>query len=127
MLVGRGSAADFTIVDLRLSRAHFRIERRGSDWVLTDLKSHNGTEVNGVPVNGTETLQDQDMIIAGDTHFSVSLHDQSWGLNSTSATKSSTTPKPWWRRLRFRSVKEPSSRNESLQDEETIRRSRDDQ
>ena len=94
LIVGRGSSADFTIMDLRLSRAHFQIEQEGDGWLLIDLESHNGTEVNGASVKGTKTLQAQDIIVAGDTRFTVSFDNQSWIANLTCLKKTSIGRKP---------------------------------
>ncbi len=41
--VGRGAAADIPFSDPRVSRLHGELERRGEDWVFTDLGSSNGS------------------------------------------------------------------------------------
>ena len=48
--VGRDSANDLCIRDRAVSRRHFAIEKTDSDFHITDLESHNGTFVNGIPV-----------------------------------------------------------------------------
>lgn len=68
---GRKSAtgfADKQFVDDTLSRHHFRISAYGDTWRLEDLKSENGTKVDGKRVN-TKTLVDGDVISAGHLEF----------------------------------------------------------
>jgi pSer/pThr/pTyr-binding forkhead associated (FHA) protein len=59
MLVGRDSDADVRIEEPLVSRAHARLERRGTEYVLIDLGSTNLTRVNGEPVQ-VRSLQDGD-------------------------------------------------------------------
>src|SRR4051794_39982532 len=49
--LGRGSDNDVVLSDVSVSRYHAEILREGEDgWSVHDLKSTNGVEVNGVPV-----------------------------------------------------------------------------
>ena len=49
--LGRGSDNDVVLSDVSVSRYHAEILREGNDgWSVHDLKSTNGVEVNGVPV-----------------------------------------------------------------------------
>ena len=48
-----------------LSREHLVIERDGSDWVLRDLGSTNGTLINGVSIAEPRVLRSGDRITAG--------------------------------------------------------------
>ncbi len=45
--VGRGSDCEVIIEDTSVSRCHAVIENTGTDFVVTDLESTNGTRVNG--------------------------------------------------------------------------------
>jgi transcriptional regulator with GAF, ATPase, and Fis domain len=47
VVIGRGAQSDIAVLDLRASRAHCRIERHGTQYVLVDLGSQNGTHLNG--------------------------------------------------------------------------------
>jgi len=47
VIVGRSSAADWTIPDQAVSRRHASVERDGDAWVVADLNSRHGTYVNG--------------------------------------------------------------------------------
>jgi len=61
-----GSAADNTVVvaDRRVSRRHALLKLRGKELLLTDLRSTNGTQVNGQTVR-TATIRDGDHILLG--------------------------------------------------------------
>jgi len=69
--VGRGEGLDVSFPeDLKMSTQHFLIEGRPDCGLLTDLKSTNGTFVNGEPV--TEVIVGNgDEILAGQTTFAV--------------------------------------------------------
>lgn len=54
-----------TIDDPMLSRQHIRIDLSGSEPVLEDLHSRNGTQLNGRPLVGRATLTDGDRIRIG--------------------------------------------------------------
>jgi hypothetical protein len=72
LTVGRGADSDWQFEGghQRLSNRHFRIERSGSEHVLTDLNSTNGTLLNEIPhrIKGT-FLRDGDFIHAGGCTF----------------------------------------------------------
>jgi pSer/pThr/pTyr-binding forkhead associated (FHA) protein len=63
--VGRGKEAPIRIDEPLVSRAHARIERRGEDWVVTDLGSTNFTRVNGQRVRSECALADGDELCFG--------------------------------------------------------------
>src|SRR3982074_329784 len=63
---GRAAANDLSYPDdSGLSRQHFIIERSGSDFVLKDLGSKNGTELNSRRAKGPSVLRPGDRIRAG--------------------------------------------------------------
>ena len=68
LVLGRHSDCDLILDDNRASSHHARIYRARTDWMLTDLKSTNGTLVNQQPVS-TVTLRDNDLIEIGDTQI----------------------------------------------------------
>lgn len=45
--IGRSSAADFPLVDLKVGRRHATIEPQGGTWTISDLGSNNGVFVDG--------------------------------------------------------------------------------
>ncbi|MFQ5704109.1 MAG: trypsin-like peptidase domain-containing protein [Gemmatimonadales bacterium] len=51
--------------DLQVSGRHARIVREGNRWILRDLKSLNGTFVNGHRISNDTTLDDTDQIQFG--------------------------------------------------------------
>ncbi len=48
--IGRSHDNSVEIDDLNSSRRHCQIERKGSSYLVSDLKSRNGTLVNGILV-----------------------------------------------------------------------------
>jgi transcriptional regulator with GAF, ATPase, and Fis domain len=47
VVIGRANQADISVLDLRASRLHCKVERHGTQHVLVDLGSQNGTLLNG--------------------------------------------------------------------------------
>lgn len=68
IVLGRGDLADVGVSDVSVSRRHAEIRREGDEWVLLDLGSTNGTEVNGRRVN-RHRLSAGDRITLGETSF----------------------------------------------------------
>ena len=64
LLVGRDEDADIRVDEPLVSRAHARIERRGTSFFVLDLGSTNLTRVNGDPVHERE-LRDGDEVRFG--------------------------------------------------------------
>ncbi|HKF00066.1 MAG TPA: DUF3662 and FHA domain-containing protein [Actinomycetes bacterium] len=64
LVIGRASAAGVTLADPGISRTHARVVREGDDFVVEDLGSTNGTEVNGQLVK-RRRLADGDRIRLG--------------------------------------------------------------
>jgi hypothetical protein len=48
--IGRSERSDIALADPGVSRNHARVVREGDDFIIEDLRSTNGTEVNGQPV-----------------------------------------------------------------------------
>ncbi len=70
---GRSSGSDVQLNDPMISRKHLRIWCSGEDWILEDLGSRHGTEVNGVRMqaNSPSPLVDHDQVSVGPWTFSV--------------------------------------------------------
>jgi Protein of unknown function (DUF3662)/FHA domain len=64
--IGRLPECTVVLSDPNVSRRHAEIRRRGSDVVVADLQSTNGTRVNGVAVR-ERVLEDGDEITVGTT------------------------------------------------------------
>jgi hypothetical protein len=70
VVVGRSRECDVRVDDGNVSRRHFELVREGpSTWVVLDLGSTNGTEVNGRRVQRRITLDDGDRITIGSTEL----------------------------------------------------------
>jgi hypothetical protein len=65
VVIGRGSMCHVTIDDPMLSRRHVRIDLSVSEPAIEDLRSRNGTQLNGRPLHGRATLRDADRIRIG--------------------------------------------------------------
>jgi hypothetical protein len=50
LTIGRAERSDIPLADPGVSRNHARVVREGDDFILEDLRSTNGTEVNGQPI-----------------------------------------------------------------------------
>lgn len=78
--VGRTQWADFAIGhDGHLSGVHFALQSDGAACYVEDLKSSNGTLLNGNPVAGKMALRDGDVIQAGQTAFAVHIESDAPG------------------------------------------------
>ncbi|HET8548519.1 MAG TPA: SpoIIE family protein phosphatase [Bryobacteraceae bacterium] len=64
--LGRALSNDLSFPEEgELSRNHLAFERSGSDWIIRDLGSTNGTSVNGRPLHGHCALRTGDLVEAG--------------------------------------------------------------
>ncbi len=73
--VGRESSNAVAISDPALSRQHCVLACEGTDYLIRDLKSRNGTFVNGVAVRESR-LQHGDQISVGDSVFLLLLREE---------------------------------------------------
>lgn len=67
--IGRLPECSITIEDGNVSREHARISPGSGGYAVADLGSTNGTLVNGVRINGQQSLADGDIISFGSTHL----------------------------------------------------------
>ncbi len=76
-LLGRSSEA-LPITDNTVSRRHAELTPDGSIWYIRDLKSNNGTQVNGVHIKDRIRLEPGDEISVGITTllFGISPHER---------------------------------------------------
>ena len=65
--IGRAPENDIQIKDKFASRKHFKLERKGNKYFIQDLKSKNGTFVDGKQIgsNGAYEVQEGMTIVAG--------------------------------------------------------------
>ena len=66
VLIGRSRQADFVLNDPNASRRHAELRRQGDDYIIVDLDSLNGIEVNGKRVKSAK-LMNGDLITIGTT------------------------------------------------------------
>lgn len=65
IVIGRDEGCAVQITDDRVSRKHVQIRREAAGYLALDMKSANGTKVNGRVVQGDVALTDQDEIEIG--------------------------------------------------------------
>ncbi len=63
--IGRSTSSDVSLNDTFLSSEHARLERRGNEWILEDLRSTNGTFLNGFEVCDATSVNNGDIIRIG--------------------------------------------------------------
>lgn len=72
MIAGRGAGTDIRINDKHVSRRHLRITRKSSSYFIEDLRSTNGTFVDGRMIEPGKSVE-LDLgtpVRMGDTFFS---------------------------------------------------------
>jgi pSer/pThr/pTyr-binding forkhead associated (FHA) protein len=67
--IGRSKESDVRIEDRYASGLHARVFERGGRYFVEDMKSTNGTLLNGATLNGEAELLDGDSVQIGDTVF----------------------------------------------------------
>ena len=67
--IGRSKDADVQIDDRYASGLHARVFSRGGHFYVEDMRSTNGTLLNGATLNGEADLVDGDTVQIGDTEF----------------------------------------------------------
>ncbi len=65
--VGRSRKNDVVIDDPTVSRNHLVLERLAAGWSAHDVRSTNGTLVNGTPIGQGRPLYPDDELLLGDT------------------------------------------------------------
>ncbi len=72
--VGRGSDNELILADVSVSRYHAEILREGEGWWVHDLRSTNGVDVNGVPVEKA-SLRPGDLLGIGSFEIRVEAEE----------------------------------------------------
>jgi adenylate cyclase len=67
--IGRASSASIQLVDRQVSKQHATILQRGSDFLVQDAGSRNGTVVNGERIPGEHVLKVGDEIRLGNSRL----------------------------------------------------------
>jgi len=71
VLIGRAPSSDMVIGDEFASSMHAKLVHVGSDWVLQDLNSTNGTHLDGKKLTTPETIRPGMTIRIGTTTFEL--------------------------------------------------------
>ncbi|HTU62153.1 MAG TPA: FHA domain-containing protein [Polyangiales bacterium] len=97
IVLGRAPSADVRIPSRTVSEAHASVQMRGSDWLLTDLGSRNGTKHNGqrVPPERTKKLHDGDLLELG--NYVLSFHTGVVMTEPMSAERTAELARRLWR------------------------------
>lgn len=73
--IGRIQGNDIILPKGNVSKRHSRIVAKDGKWVLLDLKSTNGTYVNGRRIASAQVVQEADKIFIGDFILQIELGD----------------------------------------------------
>ena len=65
IVLGRDPSCDVVVVGRLISRQHASVARAGQVYTIEDLQSHNGTTLNGQPLDAPRALRDGDRIELG--------------------------------------------------------------
>ena len=71
IVIGRGAECDVVIKDPKASRRHCQLTRAEAGFILEDLKSRNGTSVNGERIQSPVTIKANQAFKVGDTVFYI--------------------------------------------------------
>jgi pSer/pThr/pTyr-binding forkhead associated (FHA) protein len=74
-VIGRRTGSDCSLSLSFVSRRHCQFVRIGDEVLVQDLKSHNGTFVNGKRASRPLPVQDGDELMLGHCSFRVSMSD----------------------------------------------------
>lgn len=82
VIIGRSVGSSVRLDDVEVSRQHARVRHNGTDFVLTDLKSANGTQLNGQTVT-ERRLRNGDSIRLGTTQLTFQSTSDSRAVQPT--------------------------------------------
>lgn len=71
VVIGRGEDCDIYLGEKKISRRHAKLITTKSSLIIEDMKSTNGTFVNGKRLNGKETLANEDSVRIGTSVFKI--------------------------------------------------------
>jgi len=80
-VIGRSQEADIRVFSSRVSREHVMIRRQSTGFWIYDLRSANGTQVNGRDIDQPTLLEHGDVIQIAD----ITLHFHVLGMSDTVA------------------------------------------
>ena len=91
--IGRHATNDIVLPDdMRVSRHHAQVEERDGEWILRDLRSRNGTQLNGRHISESPLREGDRIKIGGSTFDFSSERDPMATITGTHAFGSSSKP-----------------------------------
>src|SRR6187402_435203 len=88
--IGRVQGNDIVLPKGNVSKRHARIVLKDSKFIIVDLKSTNGTYVNGRKITSPLVVKDSDKIYIGD--FIVGVDEAASGAEGDGPSESTTSP-----------------------------------
>ncbi len=76
VLIGRGADAGLRIDEHGVSRVHARVVQVGDKFLLDDMKSSNGTFVNGKRLVGSHEMESGDRVTIGESILKFEFQDE---------------------------------------------------
>lgn len=70
--IGRDASCGICIPNRFVSKVHLRVYVVNGVWMVEDLGSTNGSQLNGAPLHGVQPLNKGDRLVVGDTEFLLS-------------------------------------------------------
>ncbi|GAB4521738.1 MAG: hypothetical protein Fur0018_02550 [Anaerolineales bacterium] len=93
--IGRDVSNDFIINDVEISRRHARLYLQGTQYIIEDLGSTNGTFINGQRLSGPHVLRSGDVVLLGENVtlvFGESISDPNATVVSNAAGPAMSAP-----------------------------------
>ncbi len=90
--IGREPGNTIQLTEQNVSRQHARLSQGSDGWVIEDLDSYNGVKVNGVPVEGSVSLNEGDVVQIGDYHLALSNNVEQTTLNIDRPSQAANEP-----------------------------------
>ncbi len=69
LIIGRAEGSEILLADPRVSHRHALVRRRGDQVIIEDLRSTNGTMVNGTGISFPTALAPGDVVTVGDAQL----------------------------------------------------------
>jgi pilus assembly protein CpaF len=88
--IGREDSCDIVLPQTKVSRRNAEIWQRDDGFFIRDLKSTNGTFLNGKRIDGETELRPQDVVVIGDYRFRLRLKDDAKELPKAEVKKAKT-------------------------------------
>src|SRR5262249_41732220 len=90
--IGRVQGNDIILPKGNVSKRHSRIVLKDGKFIIVDLKSTNGTYVNGRKITSPLVLKDSDKVYIGD--FILTVEDSGMGVGAVSQSATATPIPP---------------------------------